>query len=98
MPKTQSSAVRGFRALFRAGRGDRGRGADGGVSLGALQEPGPVAEAPKPKGAPVASLVEQLEPRQFLSVSIQNGFTVVTPDAGSRVVHVSSSGGNDRNP
>lgn len=44
------------------------------------------------------AMVESLESREMLSVS-QNaaGWTVVTPSAGSRVVYVSSSQGNDRN-
>jgi hypothetical protein len=41
--------------------------------------------------------LEQLEPRQFLSVSLQNGWTVVTPESGAKVIYVSNSG-SDSNP
>ena len=41
---------------------------------------------------------EALEPRLLWSVSYDaNGYTVVTPDANSRVVYLSSSGGSDTN-
>ena len=41
---------------------------------------------------------EPLEGRTLLSVALDaNGFTVVTPEAGSRVIYVSSSLGNDAN-
>src|SRR5690349_4062143 len=43
-----------------------------------------------------AANMELLEPRRLLSVSYDSaGWTTVTPAAGSRVVYVSSSSGND---
>ena len=46
-----------------------------------------------------ARLVETLEKRQLLSVSMtSDGWTVVTPASDSRLIHVSSSTGNDANP
>ena len=46
--------------------------------------------------AATAPVVETLENRQLMSVSLDaNGWTVVTPTADSRVIYVSSSTGND---
>jgi hypothetical protein len=43
-------------------------------------------------------LVERLEVREFLSVSLSaNGWTTVTPSASTRIIYVSSSTGNDSN-
>jgi hypothetical protein len=50
------------------------------------------AAARRPRG------VESLEGRQLFSVSLDAaGFTVVTPEAGDRVLYVSSSAGSDAN-
>jgi len=44
------------------------------------------------------SLIERLEDRRLLSVSVSpDGWTTVAPSAGTRVIYVSSSTGNDRN-
>lgn len=44
------------------------------------------------------AILEPLEARQLMSVSLNGaGFTVVTPAADSRVIYVSSSGGSDAN-
>jgi hypothetical protein len=44
------------------------------------------------------AIIEAVEPRQLLSVSTDaQGWTNVTPDADTRVVYVSSSGGNNAN-
>lgn len=49
-------------------------------------------------GAVAAKLVERLEHRLMLSVSTNAaGWTVVTPSSDSRLIYVSSSGGNDAN-
>lgn len=46
-----------------------------------------------------ARLIDQLEPRRLLTVSMSaDGWTVITPASDSRVIHVSSSAGNDANP
>lgn len=42
--------------------------------------------------------LESLENRTHLSVTTQNGWTIVSPAGDSRVIHVSSSSGNDANP
>src|SRR5437764_8451522 len=45
-----------------------------------------------------ACRIENLESRQLLSVSLDaNGWTVITPEVGDRVVYVSSSQGKDTN-
>lgn len=45
-----------------------------------------------------SKLIETLERREMLSVSLDaNGFTVVTPNAGDRVIYCSSSTGDDAN-
>jgi hypothetical protein len=44
------------------------------------------------------SMIERLENRQLLSVSMSaDGWTTVTPSAGTRIIYVSSSTGNDNN-
>src|SRR5687768_15032588 len=48
-------------------------------------------------GQPGAYVPESLEGRRLLSVSLQSGWTVITPEAGDRVIHVSTSG-SDSNP
>jgi len=48
-------------------------------------------------GPRTSPLFESLENRQLLSVSMEGGFTVVTPAADTKIVYVSSSQGNDAN-
>src|SRR5687768_11204623 len=48
-------------------------------------------------GATATFALEPLEPRRLMAVSLQAGWTVVTPDSGDRVIHVSTSG-SDSNP
>ncbi|MDB5333866.1 MAG: hypothetical protein JWP03_5017 [Phycisphaerales bacterium] len=56
------------------------------------------AGARQPALAPHADPVQSLESRRLLSVTLDaNGWTVVTPQTGSHVIYVSSSGGNDNN-
>jgi len=43
------------------------------------------------------AVVDTLENRQMLSVSLVNGWTEVSPPAGAKVVYVSSSSGSDSN-
>ena len=88
MPQTESAPERRFHAPCGAA----------GV-LGALTRAGGgknlrnrESAAPRPSAVP-----EPLESRQLLSVAMQNGWTVVTPEGGARVIHVSSSSGSDSN-
>ncbi|MDB5290176.1 MAG: hypothetical protein JWL69_1417 [Phycisphaerales bacterium] len=55
-------------------------------------------KARRPRIARLRAAIEQLETRDYLSVSLDpNGWTVVTPSADSRQIYVSSSGGSDKN-
>jgi hypothetical protein len=86
MPETDSAAVRRFPAPRRGGWAVR-------VSLEGIRGGNGARPANRPSHLP-----EPLERRQFLSVSMQDGWHVVTPEDGARVIHVSSSSGNDGNP
>jgi hypothetical protein len=55
----------------------------------------PAAPAPAAAARPTC---ESLEGRTLLSVSTEDGWTVVKPAGDSRIIHVSSSSGSDSNP
>lgn len=57
-----------------------------------------IASAPAACNCYSDPFLQKLENRQLFAVSLNAaGFTVVTPEAGDRVVYVSSTGGNDGN-
>lgn len=48
-------------------------------------------------GAKSLASFESLEDRRLFAVTMENGYTVVTPASDTRIVYVSSSGGSDTN-
>lgn len=86
MPNSNSAAVRSFSACFREVVGLEGTNS----SVPSVKQ----KKVSRPMGRMPST--ELLEQRCMMSVSYDSGgFTVVTPPAGAKVIHVSSTTGND---